>query len=53
MSIKRSFHSASQALVRLLGYPADKLDDPFKDAFFTYVNNGAVKVLMSPIIFIY
>ena len=51
MSIKRSLHSAGQKLVRYLGYPADKLDDPFKDAFYSYVNNGAVKVLISSIVF--
>ncbi|KAK1148738.1 hypothetical protein N8T08_008623 [Aspergillus melleus] len=43
MSIKRTFHSARQTLVKFLGYPADKLDEPFKDAFFNYVENGAVK----------
>lgn len=51
MSIKKSFHSAGQTLVRFLRYPAEKLDDPFKDVFFTYVGNGAIKILISSIVF--
>ncbi|PYH37079.1 uncharacterized protein BO87DRAFT_423402 [Aspergillus neoniger CBS 115656] len=43
MSMKRSFHSARAALIRFWGFPAENLEPPFHDAFFTYVNNGAVK----------
>lgn len=52
MSIKRSFHSAAQSLVRFLGYPAEKLEAPFGGAFFTYLDNGAIKVSLSPMKFI-
>ncbi|KAE8151565.1 hypothetical protein BDV25DRAFT_152453 [Aspergillus avenaceus] len=41
--MKRSFHSAAQTLIRFLGYPAEKLDTPFSGAFFTYLENGAIK----------
>lgn len=49
MSVRRSFHSAAQTLVRFLGYPAEKLDAPFDVGFFTYLDNGAIKVSLCSI----